>query len=346
MDELNTLIFRTDRIGDFIISCPFVLSYKKNFNNRNLIAISSEYNYEYIKNFKFIHKVYSLKNKSKFFPKLYVLLKMILLLRKIKFDHIIVLDGKKRSFFISLFLKGKKSILLQSRGLEFLSKIFKYKSVINYELQNQLKNFSFLAGLLDFNINFKDLNIYDGCKFNKKFLINKNYIIIHLDEKWFTSLYYNDFTDINPTKDQLDIFVKKILKVLDYKYDIVLTTGSKKLTVIEEFTNDFKKITENELVKKYKNNSILYFKKTSFNDLESIIKNSSFLICCEGGVSHVSHNFNVQTIAFYEKNRFQHTKYWTGHMKSLSLYERSKMENIMLDNNFFNLIQKKIFNMN
>ena len=72
---------------------------------------------------------------------------MILFLRKIKFDHIIVLDGK-RSFFISLFLKGKKSILLQSRGLEFLSKIFKYKSVINYELQNQLKNFSFLAGLL------------------------------------------------------------------------------------------------------------------------------------------------------------------------------------------------------
>ena len=33
-------------------------------------------------------------------------------------------------------------------------------------------------------------------------------------------------------------------------------------------------------------------------------------------------------------------------MKSLSLYERSKMENIMLDNSFFNLIQKKIFNMN
>ena len=30
MDELKTLIFRTDRIGDFIISCPFILSYKKN----------------------------------------------------------------------------------------------------------------------------------------------------------------------------------------------------------------------------------------------------------------------------------------------------------------------------
>ena len=342
MDELKTLIFRTDRIGDFIISCPFVLSYKKKFQTRKLIAISSEYNYEYIKNFKFIHEVHSLKNKSKFFPKIYVLLKMILFLRKIKFDHIIVLDGKKRSFFISLFLKGKKSILLQSRGLEFLSKIFKYKSVINYELQNQLKNFSFLAGLLNFNINFKDLNIYDDYKFNKNFLINKDYVIIHLDEKWFTSLYYKDFTDINPTKDQLDIFINKILKTLNYKYDIVLTTGSKKLMIIEDYIYDFEKISENKFVKKYKNNSILYFKKSSFNDLESIIKNSSFLICCEGGVSHVSHNLNVKTIAFYEKNRFQHTKYWTGHMNNLSLYERRKMEHIINDNSFYSLIQKKL----
>ena len=30
MDEINTLIFRTDRLGDFIISCPFIISYKKN----------------------------------------------------------------------------------------------------------------------------------------------------------------------------------------------------------------------------------------------------------------------------------------------------------------------------
>ena len=29
MDEIETLIFRTDRIGDFIISCPFIKSYKK-----------------------------------------------------------------------------------------------------------------------------------------------------------------------------------------------------------------------------------------------------------------------------------------------------------------------------
>ena len=153
MDEIKTIIFRTDRIGDFIISCPFILSYIKKYKNNRIVTISSEYNYNYIKNFNFIHEVYPLKTESKFIPKLIILIKMIISLRKDNYTNIIVLDGKKRSFFISLFLKGKKSILLQSRGLEFLSKFFRYKNVINYELQNQLKNFSYLASLLNFNIN-------------------------------------------------------------------------------------------------------------------------------------------------------------------------------------------------
>ncbi len=342
MDELKTLIFRTDRLGDFIISSPFILSYKKNFNNRKIVVISSEYNYDYIKNFDFVNEIYSLENKTKFFPKLIVLFKMILLLRKTKFEHIIVLDGKKRSFFISLFLKGKKSILLQSRGLEFLCKFFQYKRVINYELQYQLKNFSFLASLLNFNIDLKQLNIYLNYNFNQNFNLDKKYVIIHLDEKWFTKFYYSDFTDINPNRNQIEIFIKKILKTLDGKYDLVLTSGSKKLNVLDEYTKDFEKYDNNKFIKKINNNSIYYFKNTSFNDLESIIKNSSFLICCEGGVSHVSHNLNVKTIAFYQNNRFQHTKYWTGHMKNLSLYERNSMEEILNDNKFFNLIQKNL----
>ena len=49
MDELKTLIFRTDRIGDFIISCPFILSYVENNPKNKILVVSSEYNYSYIK---------------------------------------------------------------------------------------------------------------------------------------------------------------------------------------------------------------------------------------------------------------------------------------------------------
>ena len=180
---------------------------------------------------------------------------MIFLLRKTRYTNIIILDGKNRSFFISLFLKGKKSILLQSRNLEFLSKIFNYKRVFNYEIQNQQK-FSFLASNLDFNIDLKNIDIYRDHSFQNSTKIKNKYITIHLDEKWFTKYYYKDFTDINPTPDQLDIFIKKIYKTLDDKYNIVITTGSRKLEVLKEYTKNFNKISENKFEKI--NDNILY----------------------------------------------------------------------------------------
>ena len=342
MDDLNTLIFRTDRIGDFIISSPFILSYKKKFKDNKIILISSEYNYNYIKNFKFVNQIFALKNEVKFFRKLIALFKMIIQLRKIEYSNIIILDGKNRSFFISLFLKGKKSILLQSRNLEFLSKIFKYKRVFNYEIQNQLKNFSFLASNLNFNINLNNIDIYRDYSFLEEEYLDGKYVTIHLDEKWFTKYYYSDFTDINPTSDQLDIFINKILKTLNDKYNIVITTGSKKLDVLKDYTKNFVQVSENKFLKKINQNKVIFIKNSSFNDLEAIIKNSSFLICCEGGVSHVSHNMNIKTIAFFEKNRLQHTHFWTSHMKNLTLFERKDMHKIINDNNFYEIISSRI----
>ena len=342
MDDLKTLIFRTDRIGDFIISCPFILAYKEKYHNNKIIVISSEYNFNYIKNFSFVNKIFPLKKENKFIKKLFVLVKMIILLRGMNFSNIIVLDGKKRSFFISLFLKGNKSILLQSKGLELLSKIFNYKSVINYELQNQLKNFSFLAGKLNFNIDLKNIDIYKDYHFDDIFKFDKKFLLIHLDEKWYQKYYYKDFTDINPNKNELDILIKKILSTLNGSHDVIITTGSKELDIINQYIFYFKKFSSNIYTKQINNNSIKVIKNLTFKDLEFIVKNSSFLICCEGGVSHVSNGFNVKTLAFYEKNRLQHTKYWTGHMENLVLYERKNMKNIINDEEFYKIIKQNL----
>jgi len=344
MDDIKTLIFRTDRLGDFIISCPFILSYKKKFPNNEISIVSSEYNSGYIKNFDFINQIIPLKNEIKFFPKLLILIKMILTLRKTKFKDIIVLDGKKRSFFISLFLKGDKSILLQSKELELFSKIFNYKIVINYEIQSQLKNFSFLASLLNFNINQREINIYKNYKLAKKYFFKKKYIIIHLDEKWYTDYYYRDFTNINPKPEQIENFINKILTITDNNFEIVLTSGSKKLEHLTKYILEFKTKDNKVFEKINDNNRITYLHNTTFNDLESLVRDSSFLICCEGGVSHVSHNFDIDTIAFFEESRLQHTQYWTGHMNKLSLYQRKNMTDLLIDGVFFNLFKNKIKN--
>jgi len=343
MDELKTLIFRTDRIGDFIISCPFILSYKKNNPHNKVIVVSSEYNFKYINNFKFIDKIIPLKNENKFFPKLLILIKIILLLRKNKFKDIIILDGKNRSFFISLFLKGKKTIFLQSTWIKFFSRIFGYTYVVNYQIQNQLKNLSYLANLNNFNIDTDNIDIYKNYKFDRSFNFDRKYIIIHLDEKWFRKYYYRDFTDINPNSDQVLLFINKIIEKTKSQYDIVLTSGSKKLTIINEIINDFVYLENDDFYEKNISNTIIrYIPNTTFNDLENLVKNSSFLITCEGGISHASHNFGVETIAFYQKNRLQHMMFWTGHMGKLSIFERKSMNDLLEDDSFFKIFKRKI----
>ena len=346
MDDLETLIFRTDRLGDFIISAPFIISYKENFKNNSITLVSSDYNSNYIKKFYFVDNVISIETKVKFFPKLIILLNTIIKLRKKKYHKIIILDGKKRSFFISLFLNGKKYFLSQSKDLELFAKLFRYTMVVNYQIQNQLKNFSYLASVIGFNFMKEKINIYKDYKFDSKYNLKNNYITLHLDEKWFTKFYYNDFTDINPNPIQLDRFINKILDETGNRFDIVITTGNFKLKLFKDyvnlFKNTFKKNNNHNFEKKYKNNSIIIIEDCSFNNIEHIIMNSSYLICCEGGVSHVSYNFKIKTIAFYEKNRLQHMKYWTEHMNKLILYERKNMSDLLEDKFFFTILKKSM----
>ena len=99
------LIFRTDRVGDFLLSLSLIKIIKLNYPDAEINLVSSEKNHNYIRTFKDIDNINLLKNNilSK--------IKLILHLRKIKYDYIIVHDGKKRSKFISFFLKYKKTFI-------------------------------------------------------------------------------------------------------------------------------------------------------------------------------------------------------------------------------------------
>ncbi len=342
MDELDTLIFRTDRIGDFIISCPFIKSYRNNFSRNLVTLISSEYNANFINKFDFISKTIPLKIKSRLIPKIIDLIKMIIFLKKKKYKHIIVLDGKKRSFFISLFLSGKKSILLQSKAIKLISQIFNYNVITNAEIQSQTKNFSFLANKLGYKINNKNPNIYKDIKMDNKIQIEKKYIVLHIDEKWFSNLYHTDFTDINPSMEEIEILIKKILIISKNNFEIILTSGNKKIFNLSKHISGLKKFDNIIFKKNIDNHNIIYLHDISFEDLTGIVCNSSLIICCEGAISHLSNNFNIPTLALYEKKRFQHTKFWTGHMNKIKLHERKKMNELLLDNNFFDDIKTMI----
>ena len=102
------LIFRTDRIGDFLLTAILIKSIKRNDPNSYIKIIASEKNFNYIKSFEIIDEVFLLKNGilNKF--------KLINSLKKDIFKAIIIHDLKKRSKFISFFLKTNIKISFNS----------------------------------------------------------------------------------------------------------------------------------------------------------------------------------------------------------------------------------------
>ena len=116
---MNFLIFRTDRVGDFLLSLFLIKNIKKTHPKSIITIVSSERNYNYIKTFNEIDNVILLQNN--FLSKL----KMILNLRKKNYNSIIIHDGKSRSKFISFFLKYKKKIICNTDLIKTQSEIIK-----------------------------------------------------------------------------------------------------------------------------------------------------------------------------------------------------------------------------
>ena len=121
------LIFRTDRIGDFLITAILIKSIKRNDPNSYVQIISSKKNYTYIKSFKMVDEVILLNNG------LINKLKLIKKLKKSFYKTIIVHDSKKRSKMIFLFLNKDLLIIPNiNQSLSYLDDIKKILKILNF----------------------------------------------------------------------------------------------------------------------------------------------------------------------------------------------------------------------
>jgi len=318
------LFFRTDRIGDFIFSRMLVRSIKDK-NKRNIVDfVCSKYNSDYIKNFSDVNKIFILDKYD-----LPLLLKNKRLINTQKYDYLVILDGKRRSLFYSIFLKSKfKIAILKDFRPSLILKFFFDKYFINSEVNSQFINFLTVANFLNIKIS-KKINYYDNYK-----LINKkiNYVktkstLLHLDEKWFKGFYHNDYKYMNLDYKNFDNLIRVIFK--KFNNNIILTSG--KINI-----KDFNLIIEKNFYLKEKNiyfsnkykDKLIFINKTSFRDLEMIVKNSSLIICCEGAISHVSNGFNIKTIALINKISLKTAIFWTKHMKNINLIYRDNLNSV------------------
>ena len=318
------LIFRTDRIGDFIFSRILTEAIKFK-NHKNIIDfVCSKYNSEYIKNFKDINKIYILDKYN-----LSLLIKNILEINKEKYDFIIILDGKRRSIFFSLFLIGKKKFaIIKDFRPKIILKFFFNRFFVNSEVNSQFDNFSSIINYLDFKIP-KKINYYAGYKLKR---INPEYIknrftLLHLDEKWFEGYYYNDFKYMDLNEKNFDYLIQTIFK--RFKKNILITSGRDEILPFKKIkTKYFYKYKKNIFRSKKYTDRVQLIEKTDFRELETIVSKSSEIICCEGAISHVSNAFNKLTFALVNFKIGNTGFFWTKHMNKIKIIYRNNLKSI------------------
>tara|TARA_Y100000590_G_scaffold446894_1_gene581296 strand:- start:514 stop:1503 length:990 start_codon:yes stop_codon:yes gene_type:complete len=314
------LIFRTDRTGDLLLSLPLIYTLKDIYNNSSLCLVCSKHNYTFAKNIRIFEKIliFPLNNIIKKIKFIYDLI-------KIKYDIIIVLDGKNRSIFSTVLLKSSLKICKTSKKIhQYICKFFNIK----YYHDSTDTNLAFIHQKMLDNINInKKIGNYDYL--NKQNFISdfqnldiENFIHLHFDEKWFLQSYIKNYTNIEPDINHFIDFLNELSKL----NNVVVTTGIVNNNFYNYLVSNYcVKISD----KKYTislNKKINFILFPSFNDLINISKKSKILITCHGSMTHVANCFNVKIIDIIEKKKEKFDARCTSYIKNYSPIYREKFE--------------------
>ena len=331
---MKTLIIRTDKLGDFYQTLPYINALKRNIGKENIdVLISESIHYHFFEKkdiFNNLHKF----SQTNLVKKILLVLK----LRKISYKYIIILDAKDRSIIISFFLKClKRVILFDTRKLNFFFRFLFLNNKKNIIIQDNRNETCFnlynkVLDELNIKINEIDFKIIryedmESLNFPGSLSQNiKNYTLLHLDEKWFSSLYINKFSDISPQKEEFLIFIEEFFAKA--KQNIIITTGIKYTPLIYELIDKFfTKINTNFYEYSFDNFKAIICLNSSIKELEIISMNSNNIITCHGPLSLFSGFFNINLIDIIEKTQEKWYYRHTSHIKKYNkLYRKNFKE--------------------
>jgi len=285
------LIFRTDRIGDFLLTAILISSIKRNEPNSIITVVSSEKNYDYIKSFNFVDEVILLKNN--FFDKI----RLIKKLRKTYYEFVILHDSKNRSSRISSFLKfGLKIKPNNNSNISYIEIIKKILSELN------------------FNFIDSDLNTLKQRNYDSLDCSNRDFILFHFDEKWIYADYISEYTNIEPSKDALVSFINLLL--ITSNKELIITTGMNCPNILND-------ILDNSL-----DSRIKIYKKLKFLDLENLISKCELLVSCHGSVSHIAAAHQIKQIDIIDEKKLDFYRKWSAHFRNYTPIYRKKFSEL------------------
>jgi len=293
------IIFRTDRLGDFLIISRIVYELKKKFPLYNITVVCSEKNLKMIKKLSFIDEVIVFNKYDNFFKKIKSFFKIF----GKKYYLSLVLDGKKISLLCNIFINSKKKYaLVYRKKISFLSSKFYFTRpgflyrkffLDKYLYFTSKKSLAKIEHLPTIFLNLiKDLNLNITPKKNYIFESNhkanvlygrlkrklnlRNFILIHLDEKWL-DIKNIDFTLFsNITFLQKKIRKKIVITTFNNNYQYFLNI-KKKFDSVNLINNSFSNssISKNSKIYVLENADIFLF--------ERLINYADFNVSCHSG---------------------------------------------------------------
>jgi len=318
---------RTDRVGDFLMSSILINAIKKNVSNSYIVVIASNKNFDYIKQLDFIDEVILYPEKN--------FIKKILLLKKILLDNIysfVVLDGKKRSIYLSLFSGAKEKYLFTNK-IFYQKLLRKFFSEIFLDSNKETKILEIKKLLSIKKIKFSNdyLNVLKNRVFKKeiksKILIaDKNNILLHFDEKWIDGSYINTYKNIEPDIESFKIFTQKIIDTSDQ--NLIISTGNIDNKIIHDFKSTMKMINNFYYKKDYKGKYIILFDNLSFLHLEYLVSECNLIISCHGAVTHLASSWDKSVIDIIEYNKEGFYKKWSSHIREYKSLYRDDFEKL------------------
>ena len=298
MNKNNIIVFRTDRLGDYIIHSRPIFELKKKIKNSHVIIICSEINRKILNNASYIDELIVYNKNFSILKKLKVFINIF----KRKYHSVFVLDGKKFSYFVNIFLRSKKKfgvIYKNKLNLFFFkinvfkpSKIYANFFFSKYEIFTSKKYLTKIEPLqqkyinlfnyYDLKLTVKDKYIFENTSEAlrqfiklKKFYNLNEFILFHFDEKWQDLLNVNNEL-ASAIKHFNEITNKKII-ISGYRNNFQYFSNLKKYFPCIDFQYS------DIFIEKNKSKDILIFENMNIEIFEQFIKYSKVNISCHSG---------------------------------------------------------------
>lgn len=324
------IFFSIDRLGDYLIRSSVINEISKKYKFKEIVC--SEKNYKIIKTQGLFDKINLFNTNYNVYNKFIYLVSFFLS----KYDSVIVFDGKSISNLLLFIIRAKFKYTFIYKKSGSLNKIFFIIKKIILSKFNIKFTVLYSRDYIELNnkdhypTKYKELKKYYKNLNNKTYYFDeknilknnnnlKNYVLIHLDEK---------FTDIQNIKTDLTNSIKQLSKKTNKK--IIMTS----------FNNDYqyyknlkiKKINFTDLNnKKILNNKIIIIENIPISNFYYFLKNSYINISCHSGFFiHTSLLLDKTSVDIINKKDEKWLNAWTPTTKNYKKVYKSNTKKIFI----------------